>query len=171
MRRTWPVLLLGLILLAAVLVQVGLMAVLPIPGATPDLVLVVAATLAVARGPGAGALAGFAGGVLLDLVPPAAHPAGQWALVLTLVGYTAGFLGDPRLGFATRVLLVGLLAGLAETAYVTVSGLLGSPWPRLDHLAAIAVSATVYAAVLAAIVVPAGSWVVWRTAAPARTAW
>lgn len=171
MRRVWPVLVLGSMLLVAVLLQVGLLAVLPLPGATPDLVLVVVAALAIAGGPGTGAAAGFTGGLLLDLVPPAAHAAGQWALVLTLVGYAAGHVGDPRLRPGTRLVLVGLLAGLASVAYVTVSGLLGAPWPGIGDLALLAGSATAYAAVVAAVLVPVGSWVVHRTAARHRTAW
>lgn len=164
-------LVLGLMLLVAVLLQVGLLAVLPLPGATPDLVLVVIAALAIVRGPGAGAVAGFAGGVLLDLVPPAAHAAGQWALVLTLAGYAAGYLGDPRLRFATRVVFVGLLAGLAAVGYITLSGLLGAPWPVLGAVALMTVSAMAYGTIVAAVVIPAESWVVWHTAAPHRTAW
>jgi rod shape-determining protein MreD len=158
-------------LLVAVLVQVGLLAILPLPGATPDLVLVVVAALAIARGPGAGAIAGFAGGLLLDLVPPAAHDAGQWALVLTVAGYAAGYVGDPRLQNRTRYVLVGGLAGVTATSYLVLSGLLGAPWPALQDLAVLAGSAAVYGAIVAAVVVPAGWWLVEKTAAPHRTAW
>jgi rod shape-determining protein MreD len=167
----WPQVVLGVLLLASTLLQVGLLAMLPLPGATPDLVLVVVAALAIARGPAAGALAGFAGGLLLDLAPPAAHAAGQWALVLTAVGYAAGHLDDPRLRGTTRIVLVGLLAGLATSTYVVVSGLLGSPWPRLAELALLAGTAAAYGAAVATIVVPAGTWIVRQTSAPHRTAW
>ena len=36
-----------------------------------------------------GMLAGFAGGLALDIAPPAAHYAGEYALVFCLVGYAA----------------------------------------------------------------------------------
>jgi len=170
-RRLWPVLVLAPMLLVAVLLQVGMLAILPLPGATPDLVLVLSAAVAIERGPGAGALAGFVGGLLIDLAPPAAHAAGQWALVLTVAGYVAGHLGDPRLRAGTRLVLVGVLAGLATTAYVTLSGLLGAPWPRFGDLALLAGSATAYGAAVAALVVPAATWVVRRSAAPQWTAW
>ena len=163
--------LVGAVLVGVVLLQVGLLALLPLPGATPDLVLVVVAALAIARGPGAGAVAGFAGGLLLDLAPPAAHAAGQWALVLTVAGYAAGHLGDPRLRSGTRLVLVGVLAGLATAAYVTVSGLLGAPWPGLGELSLLTGSAVGYGAVLAAAVVPGGTWVLRRMTAPRRTVW
>lgn len=171
MRRLWPVLVPGVLLVAAVLLQVGLLALLPLPGATPDLVLVVVAVVAIARGPGAGAAAGFAGGLLLDLAPPAAHAAGQWALVLTLAGYAAGHLGDPRLRGVTRLVLVGALAGLTTAAYVTASALLGAAWPGTLQVSLLAGSAAAYGAVLATAVVPAGTRVVRRTTAPRRTAW
>jgi rod shape-determining protein MreD len=171
MRRLWPVLIIGTSLVVAVLVQVGLLALLPLPGATPHLVLVVVAALAIARGPGVGAMTGFAGGLLLDLAPPAAHAAGQWALVLTLAGYLAGQLGDPRLRTGTRFVLVGALAALATSAYVTVSGLLGAPWPAATELAGLAGTAAAYGALVAAVVLPACTWAVRRSAAPPRTAW
>ena len=171
MRRVWPGLLLGALLLTAVLLQVGLLALLPLPGATPHLVLVLVAAVAIARGPGIGAVAGFAGGLLLDLAPPATHAAGQWALVLTVAGYVGGHLGDPRLRPGTRLLLVGGLAGLATAAYVTVSGLLGATWPTIADLALLAGTAAGYAVLVAALVLPVGTWVVRRSAAPHRTAW
>jgi rod shape-determining protein MreD len=171
MRRLGMALLLVGTLLLAVLLQVGLLAVLPLPGATPDLVLVLVAVLAIARGPGAGALAGFGGGLLLDLVPPAAHAAGQDALILTLVGYAAGYLGDPRLRPGVRLVLVGVLAGAATTAYATVSGLLGASWLGLGELALLAGTAAAYAAAIAAVLAPVGWWLLRRAATPQRTAW
>jgi rod shape-determining protein MreD len=162
---------LGLALLIAVLVQVGLLAVLPLPGATPDLVLVLVAALAIARGPGVGAAAGFTGGLLLDLIPPATHAAGQWALVLTLVGYVAGHLGDPRLRPGARLVLVGGLAGLATITYVTASSLLGARWLPIRELAVLAGTGTAYAAALAVVVLPGGWWLAGRLTVPSRTAW
>ena len=35
-------------------------------------------------------LLGFGGGLLLDLVPPADHVAGRWALALLVAGYVSG---------------------------------------------------------------------------------
>ena len=84
MRR---VLLSGLVLLAAVLLQIIVINSLPLPGASgPDLVLVVVAALAVTGGPMEGALAGFAGGLALDIAPPAVHLVGQQALGFCVVG-------------------------------------------------------------------------------------
>jgi rod shape-determining protein MreD len=44
------------------------------------------------RGPEQAAVLGFVAGLLLDLVPPADHVAGRWALALVVVGYVAGRL-------------------------------------------------------------------------------
>ncbi|MBO0771804.1 MAG: rod shape-determining protein MreD, partial [Actinobacteria bacterium] len=90
MRR---VLLACLILLAAIVLQLTLLNGLPLPGGSPpDLVLVVVAALAVTGGPLEGALAGFAGGLALDIAPPAAHLVGRDALIFCLVGYGVGLL-------------------------------------------------------------------------------
>lgn len=90
-------LLVAVLLLVAVVLQAtwlarttGLAA--PVAGAVPDLVLVVVVVVALLRGPSLGALVGFAGGLLLDLAPPADHLAGRWALALVVAGYLAGLV-------------------------------------------------------------------------------
>lgn len=169
-RRIWQLLVVGLVLLVAALLQVGLLATLPIPGATPDLVLVVVAAMGLARGPSAGALAGAGGGLLLDLVPPATGAAGQWMLVLVLVGWTCGRLAELDVGQPVRLGAVGVVAGLASAAYLGISALLGPP-TTLGHAAELVGTAALYTLVLAAAVVPAASWLFDRTAEPTRTAW
>ena len=62
----------------------------PLPGAAaPDLVLLLVTAIAVLSTPLTGALTGFAGGLAVDVAPPAAHYAGQYALVFCLAGYGA----------------------------------------------------------------------------------
>ena len=79
-------------LFAAVVLQLTVVNRLPLPGsAAPDLVLLLVTAIAVCTGPAAGALAGFAGGLALDVAPPAAHYAGQDALVFCLAGYGAAW--------------------------------------------------------------------------------
>ena len=158
-------------IVVAALLQVGLLAGLALPGAAPDLVLVVVAAIAVGRGPGAGAIAGFGAGLLVDLMPPSTHAAGQWALVLTLAGYLAGYLGDERLRTGARVALVGALAALSVTTYVGLTALLGAAWPTPSDLGLLVGSAAVYGAMLAIIVLPLAVHLFRRTAMVARTAW
>lgn len=81
------------LLLLAILIQVTVLAVVPLPGAAgPDLVLVVVVALALTGGPLEGMLAGFCSGLALDVAPPATHLVGQYALVFCLVGYGCGRL-------------------------------------------------------------------------------
>jgi rod shape-determining protein MreD len=87
------ILLAALTLLCVVLIQVTVLNRLPLPGGTgPDLVLVTVVALALANGPMAGMLAGFAGGLLFDLAPPGTYLLGETALVLCVVGYGCGLM-------------------------------------------------------------------------------
>ena len=90
MRKAWfaPVL-----IVASIVVQLTVLNGLRLPGGgVPDLVLVVVAALAVADGPLAGAIIGFAAGLCLDLAPPGSLLVGQYALVFCLAGWAAGRL-------------------------------------------------------------------------------
>ena len=81
------------LLLLAILIQVTVLDIVPLPGAAgPDLVLVVVVALALTGGPQEGMLAGFCSGLALDVAPPATHLVGQDALVFCLVGYGCGRL-------------------------------------------------------------------------------
>ena len=56
----------------------------------PDAVLLVVVAVGLRHGSEAAMVLGFGGGLLLDLVPPADHVAGRWALALLVAGYVAG---------------------------------------------------------------------------------
>jgi rod shape-determining protein MreD len=88
-RRTLTGLALAAILLAAVILQLTVVNRLPLPAAYPDLVLLAVTAIAVCTSPLPGTLAGFAGGLALDIAPPASHYAGEYALVFCLAGYGA----------------------------------------------------------------------------------
>ncbi len=79
-----------LLLLAAVVLQVSFFGYFAWDGVVPNLVLLVVVAAGLTRGPELAALLGFVGGLAVDLVPPADHVAGRWALALVLVGYLAG---------------------------------------------------------------------------------
>ena len=77
-------------LFAAVIAQLTVVNRLSLPGGdAPDLVLLLVTAVAVLASPLTGALAGFAGGLALDVAPPQAHYAGEYALVFCLAGYAA----------------------------------------------------------------------------------
>ncbi len=115
-----------LILLAAVIGQLVVVNRMPLPGngGVPDLVLLVVAALGVTAGPMTGLLAGFAGGLALDVAPPGGHLAGEYALVYCLAGYACGRIRDLAQGSnsdrsvvtSLTVMAAGVAAGEAGKA-------------------------------------------------------
>lgn len=78
------------LLLAAVVLQVSFFGYFAWEGVVPNLALLVVVAAGLIRGPELAATLGFLGGLALDLVPPADHVAGRWALAMVVVGYLAG---------------------------------------------------------------------------------
>ncbi len=115
----------GLVTLAVV-VQVSLLPRLSLPGGGPALVALVIAVVALADGPVAGMLAGFAGGLLADLMPPASSPMGRSALVLVVVGELVGLLRRRPSGWSQSLLLVALASALAGFAVAGLDIVLGA---------------------------------------------
>jgi len=76
------------LLFAAALLQVVIVSSLVVGGGAADLLLVVVVALGLARGSIAGAVLGFTGGLVVDLV--ALDTLGITSLVLTLAGFWAG---------------------------------------------------------------------------------
>ncbi|HEV3383131.1 MAG TPA: rod shape-determining protein MreD [Trebonia sp.] len=112
------------VLLLAVLLQLVLVNRLPLPGGgAPDLVLLVVTAIGATAGPLAGTIAGFCGGLALDIAPPSGHLAGEYALVFCLAGYACGrlrTLGDPEAEHSAlmslAVMAIGVAGGEAATA-------------------------------------------------------
>jgi rod shape-determining protein MreD len=146
----------ALVVLTAVLLQTVVISRLSLPYGEPDLVLVAVVALAVAGGPGVGTGAGFAGGLLLDLLGD--HPLGLLALVLTVVGYAAGrFRGAVRPGHgmagALGLVAAGALAG--TTGYAVLLLLVGETPLSWTSVATVLPADVGYAVVLAVPIVPA----------------
>lgn len=80
-----------LVILAAI-VQVSILAPVSILGGTPDALLIIIICLALLRGSVAGAVAGFTGGLLVDIAT--LGTLGVTALLLTVAGYWAGRYGE-----------------------------------------------------------------------------
>ena len=90
---TAPRLLLGAVtVLTALLVQTTVIARLPLPGAVPDLVLVLVLAYALVEGPLSGLVTGFLAGLGADLI--ADHQMGRLALAYAVVGYAVGLLEE-----------------------------------------------------------------------------
>ena len=159
--RIRQVLIIAVFLVLAVLLQTTLLNRLPIPGATPDLVLVTVIALAFPYGPLSGAATGFAAGLLIDLAPPGNGPVGISALILTAVGFIAGRYENPR----DRSVPVSL-AVVAVSAAVTVvlgaglEAVFGSPRVAWDQLASMCLLSALYAVLMAPPILGLVGWVV-----------
>ncbi|MEU8886532.1 rod shape-determining protein MreD [Streptomyces sp. NPDC048442] len=151
------ILLSATLVVVALVVQVTVLARLQLPGAVPDLTLLVVLGLAFVYGHVSGALIGFGAGLLADLAPPADHAAGRYALVLCVIGYLAG-LAKPengRLRSATGPMLVVVAAALGSTLlYAGVGALVGDTAARHVGLGGLLFTAALYDLLLAPFVVP-----------------
>lgn len=146
----------GLVLFGLIL-QVSVFGRLQLPGATPDILLLVVVGLAMVYGPTGGCLVGFAGGLLADLAPPSDHAIGRYALVLCLMGYAAGLLrpdhGRQR-SVAGSLVVVGGAAVASTLLYAMVGALVGDTAARHVGLGGLVISALLYDLLLAPFVVP-----------------
>lgn len=139
----------------ALALQVTLMARLPVPGATPDLLLLVVVALALGHGSAFGLVCGFGAGLAADLVPPADHEVGRWALVLTVVGYLAGLArGGTRRSAFVPLVVVALTGGGSVLLYAGLGALIDDPNVTWAGVVALLPSAVLYDVVLSAFVVP-----------------
>jgi rod shape-determining protein MreD len=102
------------VVFVAALVQVVIVSSILVSGGSPDLLLVVVVVLGLLRGSIPGAVLGFAGGVVVDVVT--LGTLGVTSLVLTLAGFWAGRYGETtgrgrRLAPVIAVGAITLLAG------------------------------------------------------------
>lgn len=138
----------GVLVLVAAVVQVTVVTGMRILGAEPDLLLVTIVCAALLAGSLPGAIAGFAGGLVVDVMT--LGTLGTTSIVLTLAGYWAGRYGEttgrgrayapPLAAFA-----ISLLAGIGGVA---LHFLVGQPVSAREALV-VALPSAVLAAVLA----------------------
>ncbi|MFE3590848.1 rod shape-determining protein MreD [Streptomyces niveus] len=145
------------LVVVALVVQVSVLARLQLPGAVPDLLLLVVVALALVYGHTSGAVIGFGAGLLADLAPPADHAAGRYALVLCLIGYLAGLAkpdsGQLRTALGPMVVVVGA-AVTTTLLYAGVGALVGDTAARHVGLTNLVVTAAIYDLLLAPFTVP-----------------
>ncbi|MFE4535962.1 rod shape-determining protein MreD [Streptomyces scopuliridis] len=151
------ILLSATLVVVALVIQVSVLARLQLPGAVPDLMLLVVLALAFVYGHVGGALIGFCAGLLADLAPPADHAAGRYALVLCVIGYLAGLArpekGRMRSAFVPMAVVVGAALG-STLLYAAVGALVGDTSARHVGLAGLLFTAAVYDLLLAPFTVP-----------------
>jgi rod shape-determining protein MreD len=138
----------ALLVFVAAIVQVTVMGGTRLLWAEPDLLLVTIVCIALAAGSIPGAAAGFAGGLLVDVMT--LGTLGLTSIVLTLAGYWAGRYGETtgrgrRFAPALAAFAISILAGLGGVA---LHFLLGEPVAARDALLT-AVPSAILAAVLA----------------------
>ncbi|MFI9200382.1 rod shape-determining protein MreD [Streptomyces sp. NPDC053048] len=151
------ILLSAALVMVALVVQVSVFARLHLPGAVPDLLLLVVVGLALVYGHTAGALVGFGAGLLADLAPPADHATGRYALVLCLIGYLVGLVrpdnGQLRSVAVPMLAVVG--AAITSTLlYAGVGSLVGDTAARHVGLTGLVFTAALYDLLLAPFTVP-----------------
>ncbi len=144
----------GLSVLAVVL-QVSLFGFLAVDGVVPNLMLLLVVAAGLARSAELAMLLGFAGGLVLDLAPPADHVAGRWALALVVVGYLAGRVG--RGGPASTLTAVATVAGCSfvGTSLFALTGmLLNDPGVPVGEALRVVPVSVLYDVVLSPFVLP-----------------
>lgn len=107
--------LLAALVFTAALLQVTLVASLDVAGGAADLLLLTVLSIALLRGPVTGSVAGFGGGILIDVLT--LDTLGVWALLYGLAGYWAGRYGETtgrERGYAP---LLTVAAGTAAVAF------------------------------------------------------
>lgn len=107
----------------AVVLQVALFPYLAYDGVVPNLALLVVVAAALVRGPEFAATLGFLAGLAVDLVPPADHVAGRWALALVVVGYLAGRVRNDASTSAVAAVVTVATSSFVGTSLFALSGL------------------------------------------------
>lgn len=140
---------------SALLLQVSVFGLLPLPRARPDVLLVVVVACALVAGPLGGSVTGFAIGLLADVAPPADHTIGRWALVYALVGYLAGMLEDlEERSVAASTVVVAVATAVATGLYALVGALVGDARVTGSVIAHDLPFTVLYGVVLAPFVLP-----------------
>ncbi|MGZ6793714.1 MAG: rod shape-determining protein MreD [Mycobacteriales bacterium] len=136
-----------------VLLQVTVIGRLPLPGAAPDLLLVLVVAFALAEGPMSGMVTGFGAGLLADAL--SVHEMGRLALAYCVAGYVTGMLQDDTDRSTVQPFAaVALGAVVALLAFAVEGVLLGDPRLTLHPVLRAAVSTVPYDVVLTPFVVP-----------------
>lgn len=139
--------------LGALLLQAAVLSVLPLPGATPDLLLVLVVAFALAEGRLSGLVTGFVAGLSADLLSD--HALGRLALVYAVVGLAAGGLPDDteRSTFHPFAVVAVACAG-AVLLFAAQGGLVGDTRVTGRSVVDSLASSVAYAVVLTPFVVP-----------------
>ena len=138
----------------ALILQVSLFPHFAWHGIVPNLCLLVVVGAALTINAPSAMVLGFVAGVALDLVPPADHVAGRWALALTVVAFLAARVRQDVKPTAAAVIGTVAAASFVGTSIFALTGLvLGESGSVPDLLLVIAV-AVVWDVLLTPLVLP-----------------
>ncbi len=156
LRLTFPrVLFIIATLTSALVIQSAIFARLGLPGATPDILLVAILVIALVAGPLVGTVVGFAGGVLVDVAPPAAGSLGQTAAIYALAGFAIGHAQfEPGRIDGASVLSVSGVASAVVLVQAFLGALLGQPEVAWSLVPVFVLTQFVYSALLALVMIP-----------------
>lgn len=148
----------GVVVLVALVLQVGLLSSFSFEGARPDVLLLVAVAAGYAAGPDKGAVVGFGAGLAFDVV--LTTPFGLSALVYTVVGYGVGALSGSvvRIAWWIEPFVVAAASAVGVVVYALVGEVVGQATLQGPSLAAIVVVVSAVNAVLAPLAVRALRW-------------
>jgi rod shape-determining protein MreD len=139
----------------AIALQSSVMTRWNLPGAVPDLLLVMVAAFAMRQLPAHGAMLGFLSGLLMDVTPPAEGLIGLSAFTLTIVGYAAAtFRADFNRSVFGPLLYCGAAGALVVLVHALLGGLLGDPTISVSRTPWLMLTSGVYCTLLATIVIP-----------------
>jgi rod shape-determining protein MreD len=146
----------GALVVVALALQSTLLARLTLLGVIPQLVLIVVVSLAYTDGERVGVVAGFAGGLLQDLLLPPQSILGLTAFVYTFIGYSAGSLHKyaPPESVWTPVFAVAFASALAEFSYALLSVIMGRPWVSFAYTVRVAGLVVLYNTLLTPFLLP-----------------
>ena len=146
----------GATVFVALAVQTTVLSRLTLLGVIPQLVLVVVVCLAWTDGTRVGVVAGFFGGLLLDLQLPPASIVGLTALVYTMIGYGVGYFRQYSVGESvwSPVLAVAIASAVGEASYAVLAILLGRAWVSILFTAKVTGLVVLYDALLTPFVFP-----------------
>jgi rod shape-determining protein MreD len=144
----------GVALVVATILQAALAPHMTIMGVRPNFLLLVVITLAMVEGATPGAVAGFVGGLVFDLL--GSGPIGPGALVFTIVGYLAGTLAFNM--FSESWVMPVTVVGIASLAFGLMYGgllaFMGAEQDMVGIVFRLAVPGAVYDTLLALLVFP-----------------
>lgn len=147
---------------AAVLLQLSWAPRWAIFGVRPDLVTLVVVCLGFLGGPQTGAVAGFLGGLALDVLSLGVVGAG--ALSRAVAGFVAGLFEQNLFGTSVvlPMLAVATATMLAESLELATLLLIGTDLPILASVIRIVIPTALYNGLLAALAYPLLAWLVRR---------